>query len=117
MGPMMIVDCTWKKPRVPMTEEEWAEYNRWCDEEHIPDLLRGTGMTRVTRFREQDDSHILYIQEFASEEALKKYLVSGRRRELRNETESHYPAGDSPKNIFEKRVVRIFLPIASKGHE
>ena len=114
MRPMMIVDCLWKTPRTPMTPEEEKEYNHWCDEVHIPDLLRDTGMVRVTRYRDRDGAGIFYIQEFESEEALEKYLVSERRRELRNETESHYPAGDSPRNFFEKRTVRCFLPIASK---
>jgi hypothetical protein len=40
--------------------------------------------------------------------------VSDRRRELRRETEMHYPAGDDSRNFFEKRTVRCFLPIASK---
>lgn len=67
MRPMMIVDCTWKNPRVLMTQVQLDEYNHCCDEIHIPDLLQGTGMVRVTRYREKDDSSILYIQEFESE--------------------------------------------------
>ena len=117
MRPMMIVDCLWKTPRKPMTPEEEREYNHWCDEVHIPDLLKGTGMVRVTRYRDRDGDGIFYIQEFESEEALEKYLVSERRRELRRETETHYPAGDDSRNFFEKRTVRCFIPISSKERE
>lgn len=117
MRPMMIVDCIWKTPRVPMTSAEEAKYNHWCDKIHIPDLLKGTGMTRVTRYRNKDGSGIFYIQEFESEAALEKYLVSDRRKELIHETESHYPAGPGPNNLFEKRTVRIFIPIASEGRD
>jgi hypothetical protein len=112
MKPMMIVDCLWQNPRKAMTPAQEQEYNHWCDEIHIPDLLVGTGMTRVTRYRNRDGSGIFYIQEFESEEALEKYLVSERRKELINETETHYPAG--PDDFMAKRTVRIFLPIASK---
>jgi quinol monooxygenase YgiN len=90
MRPMMIVDCLWKTPRKPMTPGEEKEYNHWCDEVHIPDLLRDTGMVRVTRYRDRDGAGIFYIQEFESEEALEKYLVSERRKELRRKTETHY---------------------------
>jgi len=111
MNPMMIVDCIWRNPR-DMTPAQEKEYNHWCDEIHIPDLLVGTGMTRVTRYRNRDGSGIFYIQEFESEEALEKYLVGKRRKELIHETQSHYPEG--PGNFFTERSVRIFLPIASK---
>ena len=112
MKPMMIVDCIWQNPRKAMTPAQEQEYNHWCDEIHIPDLLVGTGMTRVTRYRNRDGSGIFYIQEFESEEALEKYLVSERRKELIKETQSHYPAG--PDDFMAQRTVRIFLPIASK---
>jgi len=69
-------------------------------------------MSRVTRYRNRDESGIFYIQEFESEEALEKYLVGERRKELVRETQSHYPEG--PNNFFTARSVRIFLPITSK---
>lgn len=117
MRPMMTVEDTWKTPRPNLTAEEQKELDRWCDEEHIPDLLRGTGMTRVTRYRDKDDGTLFWIQEFRDVAALEKYLISERRKELRRETESHYPAGSDPKNLFERRTVRIFIPIHSKAAE
>ena len=112
--PMMIVDCPWKTPRKLMTPDQQKTYEHWCNEIHIPDLLRGTGMTRIMRYRNRDGSGIFYIQEFENEDAMEKYLVSDRRKELRHETESHYPGGDGPDNYFDKRIVKCFIPVAGK---
>ena len=115
--PMMIVDCPWKQPRKVMTPAQDREYHHWCNEVHIPDLLDRTGMTRVMRYRAIDDSGIFYIQEFESEDAMRKYLVSERRKELIHETESHYPGGAGPDMYFDKRTVKCFLPIAGKERD
>jgi hypothetical protein len=114
MKPIMVVESQWKMPRKPMTPEQEKEYNHWCNEVHIPDLLRGTGMSSVTRYKNKDGSGYLWIQEFESEEALEKYLVSKRRKELIHETESHYPGGDDPGNLFDKRSVRCFSWVAGE---
>lgn len=114
MKPMMIVDCLWKGGRSQMTDAERREYDHWCDKVHIPDLLDGTGMTRVTRYAATDGSGIFYIQEFESDEALEVYLKSERRRELIRETNSHYPSGDEAKNFFVQRSVRCFKQIYSE---
>jgi hypothetical protein len=113
MKPMMVVESTWRKSRKPMTAQEQKAFDEWANEEHMADLLRDTGMVRVTRYRNKDGSGYLWIQEYESEEALEKYLVSERRQELIHETESHYPGGGAG-DMFEKRVVRCFIPIASK---
>ena len=39
--------------------------------------------------------------------------MSKRREELIHETESHYPGGETG-DMFERRVSRCFVPIASK---
>lgn len=112
MKPMMIVDCPWKGGKLPMNDAEKAEYDHWCDKVHIPDLLRDTGMTRVTRYRDRDGAGMFYIQEFDSQEALEKYLLSDRRRELVIETNTHYPSGEN--SFFEARTVRCFIPVYSE---
>ena len=70
-----------------MTPAEQA-FDDGANDEHMTDLLRDTGLVRVTRHRNG-----LWIQGYESEEALKQYLVSKRRKELIQETESHYPGG------------------------
>lgn len=115
MGPMMVVESVWKTPRKPMTPAEQAEFDHWCNDIHIPDLLRGTGMISVRRYRNQDGSGYLWIQEFASQEALAKYLVGERRKELRHETESHYPGTADAGAYFEKRTVRCFDFVAGQN--
>ena len=112
--PIMVVESLWKQPRKPMTPEQEREYDHWCNEIHIPDLLEGTGMSSVARYKNQDGSGYLWIQEFESEAALQKYLVSERRKELRHETESHYPGDDDPANYFSKRSVRNFSWVAGQ---
>ena len=113
MKPMMVVESSWSKSRKPMTPQEEAIFDEWANEEHMADLLRETGMVRVTRYKNRDGSGYLWIQEYESEEALEKYLVSKRRQELIHETESHYPGGGA-SDMFEKRSARCFIPIASK---
>jgi hypothetical protein len=115
MKPIMVIESIWKTPRKPMTPHEEEVYEHWCNEIHIPDLLRGTGMVSVTRYKNKDGSGYLWIQEFESEAALQKYLVSERRKELIHETESHYPGGDAPKNLFGKRSVRCFDYVAGES--
>jgi len=114
MSVMMIVDCLWKGGRCQMTDSERKEYDHWCDKVHIPDLLKGTGMTRVTRYAATDGSGVFYTQEFESEEAFEAYLTSDRRKELIAETNSHYPSGDGPENFFVQRAVRCFKSIYSE---
>jgi len=111
---MMVVESTWSPTRKPMTPDEEAAFEAWCNEEHMLDLLRDTGMVRITRYRNRDGSGFLWIQEFESEEALDTYLVSQRRRELIHETESHYPGG-GVADMFDKRSARCFSQIASKA--
>ena len=112
--PIMVVETLWKQPRKPMTPEQEHQFEHWCNVIHIPDLLRGTGMTSVTRYKNHDGSGYLWIQEFESEDALQKFLVSERRKELRHDTESHYPGGDDPGNYFDKRSIRNFSWIAGQ---
>jgi hypothetical protein len=114
MKPIMVVESVWKTPRKPMTPAQETEYNHWCNEIHIPDLLRDTGMVSVTRYKNKDGSGYLWIQEFESEAALQKYLVSARRKELIHETESHYPGGAAAGNYFDKRSVRCFDWVAGQ---
>jgi hypothetical protein len=114
MKPIMVVESHWKTPRKPMTAVQEKEYNHWCNEIHIPDLLKGTGMVSVTRYKNHDGSGYLWIQEFESEATLEKYLVSDRRKELIHETESHYPGGADPANYFAKRSVRNFSWVAGQ---
>ena len=96
--PIMVVESLWKQPRKPMTPEQEREYEHWCNEIHIPDLLEGTGMSSVTRYKNQDGSGYLWIQEFESEAALQKYLVS----ERRNGTKRLYRA--RPEGLFELKA-------------
>jgi hypothetical protein len=48
---MMVVESTCKPGRKPMTAAEQAAYDEWSNEEHMLDLLRDTGMVRITRYR------------------------------------------------------------------
>ncbi len=113
LKPMMVVESIWNPARAPMSPEQEAAFEEWCNEEHMLDLLRDTGMVRITRYRNRDGSGYLWIQEFESEAALDQYLVSERRRELVHETESHYPGGGAA-DLFSKRSVRCFSQVASK---
>jgi hypothetical protein len=112
--PMMLVESLWHTKRPRMTPQEEKEYIHWDDEIHADDLLRDTGIVRVTRYRARDDTGTLHVQEYESEEALEKYLISQRRQELIHETNSHYLAGADPKLFFEKRIVKCFIPVSSK---
>ena len=111
---MSIVDSLWKNPRLPMTPEEERAWINWEDEIHIPDLLRDSGLIQITRYRARDNSGVFHLQEFESEEAMEKFLVSERRNQLRHETESNYPGGPEPHCHFQKRIVRAFIPVVSK---
>jgi hypothetical protein len=114
--PMMIVDSRWNRNR-KMTAGEEAAYFHWDDDVHADDLLRGSGIVRVIRYRPMDNSGTLHIQEYESEEALETYLTSQRRKELIDETQSHYPAGEGPEYFFDSRSVRCFIPVSSKGED
>jgi quinol monooxygenase YgiN len=113
--PMMIVDSRWRNPEAPWTPEQERAYIHWDDVVHADDLLRDSGIVRVTRFRPTDNLGTFHIQEYESEKALQDYLVSERRKELIRETQSHYAAGPEADRIFSSRVVRCFIPVATKS--
>lgn len=115
--PMMIVDSLWNRARPAMTPKEEAAYLHWDDEIHAADLLRDSGIVRVIRYRALDGAGTLHIQEYDDEQALEKYLVSDRRKELIKETTGHYPAGSGPEFFFEKRTVRCFVPVSTKDRD
>lgn len=70
-------------------------FNRWYNEEHLPQVLRYNGAVSGRRYRRitgDDRYDYMAVYEFASEEVLRKFLESDALKELRAEYDRHFGA-------------------------
>jgi len=79
--------------RIKVRKAIEAEFNRWYDEEHIPDILAFRGAVSVRRYRAVLDEmayQLLTITEFRDEATLRRFLTSDHRRRLTEEFDARY---------------------------
>ena len=65
--------------RATITKEKEAEFNRWYNEEHAPQLLQYQGAVSARRYRKilgEDKFQYLAIYEFASEAVFQRFQES-----------------------------------------
>ena len=86
--------------RATITREREAAFNKWYNEEHVPQVLRYNGAVSARRYRNltgEDKYHYMAVYEFASEEVLRKFLESDGLKALRSEYDRHF--GDVSERI------------------
>ena len=81
--------------RATIARDRETTFNRWYNEEHLPQVLRYNGAISGRRYRQLeggDKYQYMAIYEFASEEVLQRFLESDALKELRAEYDKHFGA-------------------------
>ena len=79
--------------RATITADRAAAFNKWYNEEHVPQVLRYNGAVSARRYRKvvgEDQYQYMATYEFASEEVLQQFLKSDALKELRAEYDKHF---------------------------
>jgi hypothetical protein len=79
--------------RATIPRDREAAFNKWYNEEHLPQVLRYNGAISGRRYRKvtgEDKYSYMAVYEFASEEVLQKFLQSDALKELRAEYDRHF---------------------------
>ena len=79
--------------RATIASDREAAFNKWYNEEHLPQVLRYNGAISGRRYRKvvgEDKYDYMAVYEFASEEVLQKFLQSDALKELRAEYDKHF---------------------------
>ena len=65
--------------RATITKAQEAAFNRWYNEEHVPQVLQFNGAVSGRRYKKilgEDKFEYMALYEFASEEVLRRFLAS-----------------------------------------
>jgi hypothetical protein len=79
--------------RATIAKEQEAAFNRWYDEEHVPQLLRYNGAASARRYRKilgEDKFQYMAVYEFASEEVFRRFQESDHFKELVGEYNANF---------------------------
>jgi hypothetical protein len=79
--------------RATITKEQEAAFNKWYDEEHVPQVLRYNGAVSGRRYKRimgEDKYDYMALYEFKNEETFREFQDSGHLRELRAEYDKHF---------------------------
>jgi len=81
--------------RATITKDREAAFNKWYNEEHLPQVLRYNGAISGRRYRKvagEDKYDYMAVYELASEEILQQFLKSDALKDLRAEYDKHFGA-------------------------
>ena len=86
--------------RATIPKDREGAFNKWYNEEHLPQVLRYNGAISGRRYRKvmgEDKYDYMAVYEFASEEVLQHFLKSDALKELRAEYDKHF--GDVSERV------------------
>ena len=81
--------------RATITRDRETAFNKWYNEEHLPQVLRYNGAISGRRYRKvigEERYDYMAVYEFASEEVLQQFLKSDALKDLRAEYDKHFGA-------------------------
>jgi hypothetical protein len=79
--------------RATIDKDRETAYNKWYNEEHVPQVLRYNGAISGRRYRKvvgEDQYEYMALYEFASEQVLRQFLQSDALKALRTEYDKHF---------------------------
>lgn len=79
--------------RATIAVDREPAFNKWYNEEHLPQVLRFNGAVSGRRYRKvfgEDKYEYMALYEFASEAVLQQFLQSQALKELRAEYDKHF---------------------------
>lgn len=86
--------------RATISSEKEAEWNRWYDEEHVPQLLEYHGAVSARRYRSlsSDESfQYMAVYEFRDEDTLRRFLSSDHLKALVADYDAKFGASSERK--------------------
>jgi antibiotic biosynthesis monooxygenase (ABM) superfamily enzyme len=88
--------------KATITADREAEFNRWYNEEHCPQVLRYPGAVSARRYRAilgEDRFQYMAVYEFQDEATLQRFLASAELKALKAEYDRHF-ASASERSRF-----------------
>ena len=79
--------------RATITKDKEAEFNRWYNEEHAPQVLQYNGAVSARRYRKilgDDRFEYMAVYEFASEEVFRRFEASDHFKTLIKEYDASF---------------------------
>jgi antibiotic biosynthesis monooxygenase (ABM) superfamily enzyme len=79
--------------RATITKDKEAAFNKWYNEEHVPQVLQYNGAVSGRRYKRimgDDKYEYMAVYEFASEEVFRKFQQSDHLKALRTEYDKHF---------------------------
>jgi hypothetical protein len=79
--------------RASIPEEREAEFNRWYNEDHCPQVLQYRGAVSARRYRAllgEDRYQYMAVYEFEDQPTLERFLESEHFAELKREFDAHF---------------------------
>lgn len=80
--------------RATITSEQEAAFNKWYNEEHVPQVLRYNGAVSGKRYKKlvgpDDKWQYMAVYEFASEKVFEEFQKSGHLKELKAEYDKYF---------------------------
>lgn len=79
--------------RANITKEREAAFNRWYNEEHVPQVLQYNGAVSARRYKKivgNDKYEYMAVYEFASEDVLKRFQQSDHLKTLVKEFDANF---------------------------
>jgi hypothetical protein len=89
------------KATIPRERE--AEFNRWYNEEHCPDVLRFTGVVSARRYRAilgEDRFQYMAVYEVQDEATFGRLMDSEYMKKLRAEYDAHFPMSERARFAY-----------------
>jgi antibiotic biosynthesis monooxygenase (ABM) superfamily enzyme len=79
--------------RASIAKEKEAAFNRWYNEEHVPQVLQFNGAVGARRYRQilgEDKFQYMAVYEFASEEVFQRFMASDHLKTLIEDYDANF---------------------------
>jgi len=79
--------------RATITKDKEAAFNRWYNEEHVPQVLQFNGAVSARRYKKilgEDQFEYMALYEFASEEVFRRFLGSDHLKTLIKDYDANF---------------------------
>lgn len=82
-----------------------AEFDRWYNEEHVPDVLKFPGMASARRYRllaGDDKYQVMAVYELKDEATYKRFMASDHLKMLIADYDKRWPGGERMRFAYEQ---------------
>ena len=80
-----------------------AAFNRWYNEEHVPQVLQFPGLVSARRYKAiegEDTFQYMAVYEVQDEPTLRRFLQSDHMKQLRAEYDAHFPVSERARFAY-----------------